>query len=218
MKKTVILSALLILAFSPAFSQQGDTIKVTNKTREPREMQTLLGHNHQVGGYAAFSVGYSVIDHRQAVLFGGKFAWIVSHSLGFGFGGTGFINEFHYEPLLNKDVALTGGYGGLYIEPILMPSYPVHLSFPVLFGAGGISYVSQGVNHNNNLFEDSEAFLLIEPGVEIELNLTRHFRFTMGASYRFPTAFDVGTTGTPALKAESIKGFSYMATFKFGRF
>lgn len=99
-----------------------------------------------------------------------------------------------------------------------MPSYPVHLSFPVLFGAGGISYVSQGVNHNNNLIEDSKAFLLIEPGIEIELNLTRHFRFTMGASYRFPTAFDVGTTGTPALKAESIEGFSYMATFKFGRF
>lgn len=76
MKKTVILSALLILAFSPAFSQQGDTIKVTNETsgpREPREMQTLLGHNHQGGGYGAFSIGYSVIDHRQAVLFGRNF-------------------------------------------------------------------------------------------------------------------------------------------------
>jgi len=221
MKKTVILSALLILAFSAAFSQETDTIKVTNKIRghnEPREMQTLLGHNQPGGGYGAFSVGYSVIDHRQAVLFGGKFAWIASHSIGFGFGGTGFINEFHYEPLLNKQVALTGGYGGLYIEPILMPSYPVHLSFPVLFGAGGISYVSKGISENNNLIEDSEAFLIVEPGVEIELNLTRHFRFTIGATYRFPTSFDVGTTRTPIVNAGSLKGISYLATFKFGRF
>ena len=218
MKKSAILSALLLLFSSLAFSQETDSLNVTEEPREHKEIQTLLGHNKPGGGYGAFSMGYSSIDHRHAVLFGGKFAWIVSHSIGFGFGGTGFINEFHYEPLLGRDVALTGGYGGLYIEPILMPRYPVHLSFPVLFGAGGVSYVSKGSNNNNNLIEDSEAFLLVEPGVELEINLTRYFRFACGVTYRYPSAFDIGTSGSAVVNTESIKGMSYTVTFKFGKF
>lgn len=141
-----------------------------------------------------------------------------SHSIGIGFGATGFINEFHYEPSLDREVSLAGGYGGLYIEPILFPRFPIHLSFPVLFGAGGISYVSKEGSQNNNLIEDSEAFLLIEPAAELELNLTSFCRFAVGASYRFPTSFDVGLSGTPEANAESIKGMSYTISLKFGKF
>jgi hypothetical protein len=223
-RKQIVLTALLILIYATAFPQESDSFKAgtknrgNNENREHMEIQTLLGHNQPGGGYGGFSIGYSMIDNRQAVLFGGKFAWIAGHSIGFGLAGTGFINEFHFEPLLNREVALTGGYGGLYIEPILMPKYPVHLSFPVLFGAGGISYVSKESNLNKNMIEDSKAFLLVEPGAEIELNLTRHFRFAFGASYRFPSAFDIGLTDTPIVNAESLRGMSYTVTFKFGRF
>ena len=55
------------------------------------------------------------------------------------------------------------------IEPILMPNYPVHLSFPILLGGGGISYVTENMDYDNNMIEDSEAFLIAEPGAEIEL-------------------------------------------------
>jgi hypothetical protein len=213
MKKTFILSALLLLIYSVTFSQDPEFEYYKSK-----EIKTLLGRNKAGGGYGAFSLGYSVIDNNQAVLFGGRFGWIASHSLGVGIGATGFINEYHYEPVLDREVFLAGGYGGLYIEPILLPRFPVHLSFPLLLGAGGISYVSKESSLNNNLVEDSEAFLLIEPGAELELNLTRFFRFAVGASYRFPTAFDVGLAGTSTASAESIKGLSYMVTLKFGKF
>jgi len=213
MKKTIIFSALLILLFSSAFSQEPEFEYYKN-----REIKTLLGRNRSGGAYGAFSTGYSVIDDKQAVLFGGRFGWLASHSIRIGFGATGFINEYHYEPSINRNVFLAGGYGGLYIEPILFPRFPVHLSFPVLLGAGGISYVSKESDLNDNLVEDSEAFLLIEPAAEIELNLTRFFRLAIGASYRFPTSFDVGLTGTPKASAQAIKGVSYTATFKFGKF
>jgi hypothetical protein len=214
MKKPVILSTLLILLYSAAFSQNPEFEYYKNK-----EIKTLLGRDKVRGAYSAFTIGYSVIDNKHAILFGGRVAWIANHSIGFGIGATGFMNEFHYESSLDRDVFLAGGYGGLYIEPILMPRFPVHLSFPVLFGAGGISYVSKDLDlHNNNLVEDSEAFLIIEPAAELELNFTRFFRLAIGASYRFPTSFDVGLSGTPTANAESIKGMSYMVTFKFGKF
>ena len=213
MKKTVIISAILFLFCSSVFSQDPEF-----EYYKSREIKTLLGPNREGGAYGAFAMGYTVIDNRNAVLFGGRFGWLASHSIGIGFGATGFMNEFHYEPLLDREVSLTGGYGGLYIEPILFPRFPVHLSFPVLFGAGGISYISKENSENNNLIEDSEAFLLIEPAAEIEINLTRFCRLAIGASYRFPASFNIGRAGPPVAHSESLKGVSYTMSLKFGKF
>jgi hypothetical protein len=213
MKKTILLSSFLILLCSAVFSQDPEF-----EYYKSREIKTLLGRNREGGAYGAFTAGYSVIDNRHAVLFGGRFGWLASHYIGIGFGATGFMNEFHYEPSLERELALAGGYGGLYIEPILFPRFPIHLSFPVLFGAGGISYLSKEDSQNNNFIEDSDAFLLIEPGAEIELNLTRFCRLALGATYRFPSSFDVGLSGIPKAHAESIKGASYTISLKFGKF
>jgi hypothetical protein len=214
MKRTII--AALFLALAAGMNAQQET--ASEEKKQDREFQTLLGHNRSGGMYGSFSVGYSKIDDDQAVLFGGRLMWVVSHSIGFGFGGTGFINEYHYDPILMEDVFLTGGYGGLYIEPILAPKFPVHLSFPILLGGGGISYVTKDMDNYDNFIEDTEAFLIAEPGVELELNVTRNFRFSVGATYRFTSEFEVGNNPSPAVDSDALKGFSYMATFKFGRF
>jgi hypothetical protein len=213
MKKTVILSALALILTTALWSQDPEFEYYKGK-----EIKTLLGRNRAGGGYGSFTVGYSEINNRHGVLLGGRFAWIASHSIGIGIGGTGFLNELHYEPSIDRDVFLTGGYGGLYLEPILFPRLPVHLSFPVLLGGGGISYISNDRDLNRNFVEDSEAFLIIEPSAELELNVTKHFRLAFGATYRYPTAFNVGLSGSPASNADALKGFSYAVTFKFGKF
>jgi hypothetical protein len=212
MKRTITIAGLFIVLCATSFAQEHDSGKTS------QEFKTLLGHDNHNGFYGAFTVGYSEIEERQAVIFGGRFEWIAGHSIGIGFGGTGFINENHFEPALNSDVFVTGGYGGLYVEPILMPNYPVHLSFPILLGGGGISYVTEDMNFDHNMIEDSEAFLIAEPAVELELNLTRNFRLAIGTSYRFTTPFNVGLAGSPTVSSKALQGFTYMMTFKFGRF
>ena len=212
MKNTILTSALLLLLSSALFAQENDSPK------KDQEFQTLLGHDKHNGFYGAFSVGYTEIEDKQAVTFGGRLEWIAGHSLGLGFGGTGFINENHFEPSLNSDVFLTGGYGGIYIEPIVMPNFPVHISFPILLGGGGVSYVSEETSWDHNMIEDTEAFLIAEPGAELELNLTRNFRLAIGTSYRFTTAFNVGTSELTEVNSKALQGFSFMMTFKFGRF
>lgn len=183
-----------------------------------KEIKTLLGRNKSGGAYLSFTSGYTTIDNEHALLFGGRIAWIASHTVGVGLGATGFINEYHYNSTLNRDVFLAGGYGGLYIEPILFPRSPVHLAFPVLLGGGGISYVSRDRDFNENFIEDSKAFLLVEPSAELELNLTRFFRLAFGVSYRFPTRFDVGENQGYPIDVESLKNMSYTVTMKFGKF
>ncbi len=212
MKRNIILTLLLTVICSTMFAQEHDS------DRNNQEFRTLLGPDHHNGFYGAFSIGYTEIENRQAVTFGGRLEWITGHSLGLGFGGTGFINENHFEPSLNRNVFLTGGYGGVYLEPIVLPNSPVHIAFPILLGAGGISYITENMNFDHNMVEDSEAFLLAEPAVELELNLTRNFRLAIGTSYRFTTPFDIGVTGSPAINSKALQGFTCMMTFKFGRF
>ena len=213
MKRTCIIFALLILVSLTAFSQDPEFQYYKNN-----EIKTLLGRSKPGGAYISFTTGYSRIDNYHTILTGGRISWIANHSIGLGFGGTGFINEFHYEPSLDREVFLSGGYGGFYIEPILLPLSPVHFSFPVLFGAGGISFLSKDRGFNENFFDDFRAFLLIEPSAEIELNLTRYFRLAFGASCRLPASFDFGQTGPYTIDVESLRTFSYLVTFKFGKF
>ena len=213
MKKTTLISIICILVSTAAFSQEPEFEYYKN-----REMKTLLGHDRGGGGYCSFSTGYTNINDLDAVMFGGRFSWMASHSLGIGMGATGFMNEYHYEAAIDKDVFLTGGYGGLYIEPVLFPRLPVHLSFPVLLGIGGISFISVDNEFNENFLEDSKAFLLIEPAAEVELNLTRFLRLAVGASYRLPTPFNVGLPGSYSIDVESLRTPSYTVTLKLGRF
>jgi len=213
MKKTTLISIICILASTAAFSQEPEFEYYKN-----REMRTLLGHDRSGGGYCSFSTGYTNINDLDAVMFGGRFSWMASHSLGIGMGATGFMNEYHYEAAIDKDVFLTGGYGGLYIEPVLFPRLPVHLSFPVLLGIGGISFISVDNEFNENFLEDSKAFLLVEPAAEVELNLTRFLRLAVGASYRLPTPFNVGLPGSYSIDVESLRTPSYTVTLKLGKF
>jgi hypothetical protein len=214
MKRLFTIAIVLILATTFLYPQEPEQDRQTRNS----EYRTLLGHDRQNGMYGAITGAYSEIGDKEAVLFGGRLEWISGHSFGVGLGVTGFINENHYDASLDRDVFLAGGYGGVYLEPILMPNYPVHLSFPVLLGVGGVSYISKATNLNHNTVEDSEAFLIAEPAAELELNISRHFRLALGLSYRLTTPFDVGKDEIPTVGSKALKGFSYMMTFKFGRF
>lgn len=212
MKKKAFFSAFIFLLTALSYSQDPGSKKQND------EFRTLFGDHNPRGFYGAFTIGYSEIEQKQAVVFGGRLEWIISHSIGLGFGGNGFLNEYHHDPSINQDVFITGGYGGIYIEPIALPNLPVHISFPMLLGIGGVSYITNNPDFYHNVIEDSEAFLLAEPAAELELNLTRNFRLAFGASYRFTSPFDLGTKGSSLVSSESIEGWTLMVTFKFGRF
>jgi hypothetical protein len=213
MKKILLTVAVILSISGILFSQE-----VTDEPKKPGQMRTLTGPEHTGGGYGAFTAGYSVIQERHAYEFGFRGMWVINHSIAMGFGGTGFANQAMYNPVSGSDNFLTGGYGGFIIEPIVAPMYPVHLAFPILIGGGGISYVETNWEEFDNFVMATDFFMIIQPGAELELNVTRFFRIGLGATYRFPTDFNATTTETPELSPQDLKGFSYSLSFKFGRF
>ncbi len=221
MKRTTILIFAVFMGLM-GFSQEDNNNK---------EYKTLFGSNNMThGGYGAMSINYSQLDGEDALLVGMRGAWIINHGIGIGLGGYGITNN------INRDLygdgyqyQLAGGYGGLLIEPIIGANNPVHISIPVLIGAGGIAYVNhswtsaaQQPYHNGNYMLDSQAFFVLEPGVELELNMVRFFRIALGAYYRYTS--DVSLTyyklNTAELVTENpdLKGFSFGITLKFGKF
>lgn len=212
MNRFFCLSAMLLVISFKAYSQD-DAFEY----HKSKEIKTILNDNHHYGFYGSFTMGYTLIDDRPSFLMGGRLSWLPSQAIAIGIGGEGFMNEFHYEPALGREVSLAGGYGGFYFEPIAFPQSPVHISFPLLLGGGGVSFISSDYHYHDNFVEDYQMFMVIEPSAEIELNLTRFFRLAMGVSYRFTTPFYTDS-GIYGLNVNDLESWSYTMTFKFGKF
>lgn len=210
MKQLVGIVLLLSLSL-PGFTQHDEN---DNQVRTLFNQSQLRGS----GGYGGFGLGYSVIDGKDAVVMSGRGAWLVGRTMGIGLAGYGFMNDFHFDANLDEEKNLAGGYGGFLLEPILFPRSPVHLAFPIVAGVGGISivhsnWVSDPWEYRDSWVEESQAFLVVEPGVEVEFNLLRFFRMGLGVSYRQTSKLSLNDVPSGALN-----GITAGISFKFGKF
>lgn len=204
MKKTIA-TLTILCAFLGAMGQD----------YEHEQIHTLFGDRHIThGGYGAVGLMYGIIDGKDALVMSGRGSWVIGHAFALGIGGTGFLNDF--TRTTDNYVNLAGGYGGLVLEPIILPRFPVHISLPVLTGVGGVAYASYDPYlwpDGSPVVEDSCPFLIIEPGAELELNIVRFFRISMGAYYRYTSRITLIDTPSDVLN-----GLSMGVTFKFGKF
>jgi len=230
--KRLFSTFLIVLSIVVAQAQESDN-----------EVKTLFGskNDHSNGGYGALMVGYSQIWDRDAILIGGRGAWIIDHNFGIGMGGYGFMTDPKTDPYIQDEITgqntkyqITGGYGGLLLEPIIGAKKPVHLSFPILIGAGGIAYTKHWENSDwenpsydyQNTYEDSDAFFVLEPGVEVEFNMLKFFRVALSASYRYTSNINLNykdtRTGIADPKVigseDMLRGMNYGIALKFGKF
>lgn len=195
MKKIAIFIAVLFLMPFYTMAQDDD------------EIRTLL--NGSVGGYGAFSIGYGQFSDEAGLTAGFRGATILGHSLAIGIDAKGFFTNVNSLIYGTEDYQVTGGYGGLLIEPILLGKFPIHLSIPISLGGGAYGFVTNPYYD----YEFGDAFLYIEPGLEFEFNLTKHFRMALGAYYRNTYNLEVFES-TFGNKIEATNG--YMNGLSFG--
>jgi len=219
MKKFFILLLLIVLS-SGSYAQVLDSTPEqkgmeTENEDEKEEIQTLFGKDRSNGGYFDIYFNYTELKNSEALEAGSRISLIIGHSLGFGIEGTGFVSNIIEDGA--DEYILAGGYGGFTIEPIILPKFPVHVSLPVMLG-GGVSVYSMVDTDNEeySYVEEVEGFLLARPGMEIEFNVTRYFRFCLNGSYRFIA--DVGPKDNRSVTASDLDGFSFGFSFKLGKF
>jgi hypothetical protein len=203
MKKCILLFMLIVLAL-PAFSQDDE--------------ETLFHGKITHGGFGGPVIKFTQVRNEFGVLVGGRGGWIINHCVAIGGGGYGLVSEIRGTDPETKDLYLGMGYGGFEIEFIHRSSRLLHSAMTMLIGAGGAGYTkhygdrwNSGDDENGHGHWDS--FFIAEPGIQMELNVTRCFRIDAGVSYRFVSGIDKYD-----LTDSNVSGPSAVFTFKFGKF
>lgn len=219
--KKIILSMAMVLAMLAGVAQEKSG---------GQQMKTIFGGSDNIehGGYGAINVEYGQIDNKDVVLVGGRGAWIINHRLALGLAGKGIASSLSYPyddagSQFKEKFYLNGGYGGLLIEPIIAPFSAVHISFPVIVGAGGAAY-SLKYRYQNDLEDnywetiDASAFFVVEPGLEINLNLVKFMRLSFGGYYRLTSGLNLEDPYGDKAAKDILDGFSAGISLKFGKF
>lgn len=191
---------------------------------QQNEYQTLFGNNMSNGGYGSFSLGFTQVGKYQAFYSGIKGAWVIGHGFALGIAGNAFATELNADIIPENEYNIVGGgYGGLLLEPIIWGNKPVHFSIPIIIGAGAVAFETGYYDQNYMNPYDFDQYFVLEPGLEVELNITRFFRIGVGGSYRFTTDVDLTYTNTSQIEQQILSGndlnkFNTYISFKFGRF
>ncbi len=195
MKKLVIV--LLAVLFSyPAMAQE----------------ETLIKGDVESGGYGApiFKVGK--INGSTGVFVGGQGGWIINHSFVLGAKGYGLVNNVDIEGSENQKLEF--GCGGVLLEYIFSSNKLLHLGINTMIGAGGVRYAEKDYSYDYEEVDyNSSSFFVLEPGINVVLNISSYFRIGAGATYRYVNGVEYEN-----LTNADLSGFSGEIIFKFGSF
>ena len=193
-------------------------------TYDPKDdkVKSLLGKGNDLNGFGAADLKIGDFIGEPSLLVGGYGGFIINRRYLFGLAGYGIVTNVEFDGEIpnqgtQKPLNLHGGYGGVLVGFTVAPRELVHLSVPILFGAGAFEVSDNDFFVNNpadsEFTVENSVFFVVEPGLELEFNITKYFRIGAGATYRY-------ITGTELLNVsdEDVSGFSGMLSFRFGRF
>lgn len=180
------------------------------------EPQTLFSQDMEHGWYMAPVFKVSVEDPSFND-FGVNAGWIINHRFSLGAAAYAMTAE----PAVGDDgLRYSLGYGGVLLDFEPDPDRLVHVNCQLLVGGGAYSYFypsarhwRSGYGYDDRIEVESDAFFIVEPAVNVIVNLTKHARLGGGASYRYVEGVDAhGFTD------RSADGLSAQLFVKFGSF
>lgn len=189
--KTFTLFLFFLLWFEFGMSQDEEP-----KTLFQSNAQTHTGWFGSLEGRTHFFTGQNV-ETRASGLIGGQFGMIINRRFLISVGGYGKIRRVDYRasyPQYNRSgelveekhpMGLGYGYGGICVGYIWNSNEPIHLVFPVYLGMGTSNEYEIEIDGDHGTGINSPGFAIIEPGVQLELNLQQNLRLIVGINYRY---------------------------------
>lgn len=165
--------------------------------------RTLVGDRIESGGFGAPVVKFTEVLGDFAVLAGGRGAWIIDHTVMIGGGGYGLVTDV-YDFRLVPAPRIRFGYGGLELSVVAASNSVVHFSVMSLVGGGGITMGAPG---------PTDAVFVLEPQLNLVLNVTPYMRLAAGGGYRWVTDVD-----WYPLTDDDMSAWQVSLALKFGRF
>lgn len=194
---------------------------LTTLSWSKEEDETLIRGKIESGGYGGPTIKFGQIYGSTGVFFGGQGGWVINHTFVLGGGGMGLTNSIKVRDVEveidgateTRDIMyLTFGYGGMMLEYMMNSRKLVHLSVSTLIGAGGVGFREDKIDNNGTLV-DSDAFFVMEPNVNLMLNVAKNFRIGVGASYRM-----IQGVSLQKISDQDLSGGTIQLIAKFGSF
>jgi len=202
MTKFLTLSLLLVIAISV------DT--------KAQESQTLFSSDIDHGGFGAPVFGVTFVNGQATYLRGFRGAWVINfseqHSVHIGLARYRTQSDFDATgwtiPNIRKPDMRTS-YGGFELEYVNRSHRLVHYSIQTLIGSGNVRFRNRGIDLNRT----SDSYFVIQPGVNLNLNITHWFRLSGGLFYRYAGGVNLEGTGD-----SGISGITSFVGLRFGKF
>ncbi len=175
----------------------------------------IFSGNSDLKGFGSYEMKLTQIADATSLFIGASGGVTVNKTFMFGIAGYGLAASPDIESI-NSNYRLNGGYGGLLLGFNIFPREVVHLSFPIVIGVGSMyltdPYFFSGTSDSDLTIEKS-GFMVIEPGANLEFNVTRFFHLGMGASYRYVQGLSMNS-----LTDEQLLGWAINLNLKIGSF
>jgi hypothetical protein len=170
--------------------------------------------------YGASTTSYTQIGDMGGIVMGGRGAYMFNKRFGLGLAGYAFQTDKISDSFLGQeDFRYSGGYGGLMMEYTIAPDRAVHVTFPLVLGVGGAVYSQNQITDSKTVI-DSQAILVMEPGVELEFNVIKFIKLSFGTTYRMTSNATLihNQSEEELLGKSGLNGLSAACTVKFGIF
>ena len=218
MSRLLIISSLLLLCAHTIEAQK----YIDTYDPDDDKIKSLLGKENDLNGFGALDLKVGDFVGERALLMGAYGGFIINRKYLFGVAGYGLLTNVEFDGNVPGDfeikpLNLHGGYGGMLIGLTIAPRELIHISMPIVLGAGSVEVSDKDFFVNNpadsEFTVENSAFFIVEPGLELEFNITKYFRVGAGATYRH-----IAGTELVNISDEDLRGFSGMLSFRFGRF
>jgi len=161
--KSALLTALLIMSTPSLFAERA----------------ALIQYEDEWNLFSKFELSGSQIDGETAALGGISAGGLLNDRMGVGLAGNILVNSVDLDSGNERTIeAADFWYGGAYLEYVFSPENLVYVSMDVLIGAGELDITSPFGG------DDSETVFVLEPSLNVMINITETFNVGLGVSYR----------------------------------
>ena len=183
---------------------------------QAQDIRTLIRSDStpRFTGYGEMFVKGTQLRHAWATVISGRAGFLLNRKFAFGGVGCGYLpaNDFIGTDRAGNpaaDLSLKMGAGGIFFEYIHAMEAPVHFSIPVNFTIGTM----QVIDARSGTILESSGVNMIEPGINIDVNISRIFILSLSGSYRIAR---INTLQN--LDDQDLSGFVVGLTGRFGHF
>jgi len=190
MKKFLVI-VLFLLSFAASAQTEQGSATLFNSSTDPTV----------VNCYFSFDGSLTQANDKTVWGLGGTLGSTVNHVFSIGLAGQFIVDPTIPDEIYSLvppgyvyyNIKKYYGYGGLLLEPTFFSKFPIHLTVPVVVGAGGVSYyMSETAQYwtTGQMKLQSESFFVLTVGARVELNVIKKLRISCGPTWRYAPTYE----------------------------